>query len=110
MNSDIEINVNLDEEGVPQNIQWKAKQGPSDDWLDSKAMMISFFDEKSKDTLRIDLWTKEMEVMEMDRFFYHTLKSMVDTYKKATNNTELCGDMQSFVHHFGKQTGILAKD
>lgn len=105
--SDIEINVQLAEDKVPENIQWRSNQGGQAPWMDTKAMMISFFDKKSKDTLRIDLWTKDMQVMEMDRFFFYTLRGMSDTYLRATNNKELAEQMRSFVEHFGKSTGIL---
>ena len=36
---------------------------------------------------------KEMEIGEMDRFMYHTLKSLCDTYTKATNHAELGNEM-----------------
>ena len=70
-------------------------------------MLLSFFDEESKDTLKIDLWTTEMQVIEMDRFFFQTLRGLADTYFKATQNAELATSMRQFVHYFGEKTGIL---
>lgn len=103
--ADIEINVELDEEKLPTNIAWRSRQ-EADQWMNCKGMMLAFFDAKSKDTFRIDLWTKDMQIMEMDRFVFHTLRSMADTYKRATNNTELANEMQSFVDHFAQSTGL----
>lgn len=103
---DIEISVELGEDNIPSNIAWKSHQGGDGQWMDSKGMIVSFFDRASKDTLRIDLWTKDMQVMEMDRFFYYTMKGMSDTYLRATNNKELAEQMRQFVEHFGQATGL----
>ena len=105
--SDIEINVKLGEDHIPENIAWRSTQNETEDWSDSKAMLLSFFDTKTRDTLKIDLWTKEMQIMEMDRFFYYTLRSMGDTYLRATNNVQLAEQMQAFVNHFGVSTGVI---
>ena len=104
---DIEIKVDLAEDQIPENISWRSNQQPDAKWMDSKAMLVSFFDRSSKDTLRIDLWTKDMQVMEMDRMFYYTLKGMSETYLRATNNKELAEEMRSFTEHFGQATGLM---
>jgi gliding motility-associated protein GldC len=36
---------------------------------EAKAVMLSVWDSKAKESLRIDLWTKEMPVDEMKIFF-----------------------------------------
>ncbi len=101
----IKIDVSLDDERMPEHISWQSS--PQEPLADAKAMMLSFFDRDTRDTLRIDLWTKDMQVQEMDRFFYQTLRSMSDSYQKATGNTGLATDMQQFVQHFGEQVGII---
>jgi gliding motility-associated protein GldC len=50
--------------------------------------------------MRIDLWTKEMMVDEMADFYYQMLISMADTFKRATQNQELCDDMKTFAKSF----------
>ncbi|MBX2816936.1 MAG: gliding motility protein GldC [Saprospiraceae bacterium] len=102
----IEIEVNLDEKKLPETINWTASGSPT---ADAKAMMLAFFDRDTRDTLRIDLWTKDMQVQEMDRFFYQTLRSMADSYLRSTNNKEIANDMRKFVQHFGESTGIIPK-
>ena len=74
-----------------------------------KAMLLSFFDEDTRDTLKIDLWTKEMQVVEMDRFFYQNLRAMADTYFRATKNQELANHMQQFANYFGEKTEVIPK-
>lgn len=107
--SKINIDVSLDEQNVPSKITWTADSQPGSEPNEAKAMLLSLFDEKTMDTLRIDLWTKEMQVIEMDRFYYHTLKSMCDSYLRATNNKELAEMMRRFVQFFGEEVEILEK-
>lgn len=108
--SEIKIQIGLDEGNVPEQIKWRSSEGPnSGKEQEAKAMLLSIFDKDNLETLKIDLWTKDMQVMEMDRFFFQTLRAMADTYYKATQNTKLATDMQRFVHYFGEQTEILKK-
>ncbi len=72
-------------------------------------MLLSVFDQETKDTLKIDLWTKDFQVAEMDRFIFQTLRAIADTYQRATNNTALANDMQRFAHYFGEQAEIIPK-
>ena len=108
--SAININIGLNENNVPEKIDWKAEDNPNQkDPQECKAMLLSLFDKETKDTMKIDLWTTEMQVNEMDRFFYHTLRSMADTYFKATQNRDLAVDLQRFVQYFGEKTEIIPK-
>ncbi|RMF32114.1 MAG: gliding motility protein GldC [Bacteroidetes bacterium] len=104
--SDITIRIGLDKDKRPVDIRWKSSDGQPE-FQPCKAMLLSLFDRNSLDTLKIDLWTTDMQVMEMDRFFYQTLRALADTYYKATQNAQLATDMQRFVHYFGEKTGIL---
>jgi len=107
--SDIVIHVKLDEEKLPEQITWEASDNTDQAPQDVKAFLLSMLERENKDTLRIDLWTKDMEVAEMDRLFYHTLKSFADTYMKATGNNQLAGALQQFATYFGEQTEIIPK-
>ena len=108
--SEIKLKVSLDKDNVPAKIQWSTTDGPSGPVeAEAKAFLLSIFDKEHKDTFKIDLWTKEMQVNEMDRFFYHTFRALSDTYFKATQNKDLAVDMQKFVQYFGEQTEIIPK-
>ncbi len=106
--SQLRITVHLDEQNIPVGIDWDA-----DDHLESEApiackgMLLSLFEKNTLDTMKIDLWTKDMQVNEMDRFVFQTLRAIADTYYKATQNKELAGDMQRFVNYFGEKTEII---
>ncbi|MBK8503965.1 MAG: gliding motility protein GldC [Saprospiraceae bacterium] len=106
--SEIKVEVTLDDHRVPQRINWSAADQNQID-QEAKAMLLSFFDAKKRETLKIDLWTKDMQVSEMDRFFYETLRSMADTYFRATSNQKLAREMQQFIQYFGEETELLPK-
>ncbi len=105
--SEIRINVTLDTDKIPSKITWSASDKGSGSESEAKAVLLSLFDVEEKDTLKIDLWTKEMQVNEMDRFFYNTLRAMADTYMRATGNEKLAGAMQQFAAYFGEQSKVL---
>jgi gliding motility-associated protein GldC len=101
--SQINITVGLDEQKVPERIEWSATDSTADVQQPAKAMMLAFWDSADKSALRIDLWTKEMMVDEMADFFYQTLMGMADTYGRATQNAEMVGDMKDFAKAFYKK-------
>ena len=73
--SKIELNVVLDENRVPEKLRWTAQDGGITN-EEAKAMILSVWDAKAKETLRIDLWTKDMPVDDMKVFFHQTLVTM----------------------------------
>ena len=108
--TEIKINVGLNKDNVPIEMDWHASDNPNSEKPEAcKAMLLSLFDKEQKDTLKIDLWTHDMQVNEMDRFFYQTLRGLGDTYFKATQNRELAIEFQKFVQYFGEKTEVLPK-
>jgi gliding motility-associated protein GldC len=108
--SSIQLKVSLNEKKRPVDIECVSEDGGHAGKPQAcKAFLLSLFEKNTQDTLKIDLWTEEMEVREMDRFFFQTLRAMADTYFQATQNRELAEDMQRFTQYFGEKTGILKK-
>ncbi len=105
--STITIDVHLDNDKVPQQIQWKADNSTAVEIQHAKAMMIAFWDAAEKSALRIDLWTKDMMVDEMTDFFYQTIMSMADTYDRATHHHALVDDMKNFAKDFFRKFRAL---
>jgi gliding motility-associated protein GldC len=98
--STITINVELDNDRVPQAIQWQATESTASAPQQAKAVMLSLWDSAEKTALRIDLWTQKMMVDEMGDFYYQTLMTMADTLERATRQTELVDDMKTFARNF----------
>ncbi len=101
--SSITIDVELDNNRVPENIQWKATESTIERPQQAKAMMLAFWDGAEKTALRIDLWTQKMMVDEMADFYYQTLVTMADTFDRATQQKELVNDMKNFAKEFYKK-------
>ena len=100
--SEIKFKVGLDENRVPEEISWNAQDGGISNEA-SKAIMLSVWDHKQKDTLRMDLWTKDMPVDEMKQFFHQTLVSMADTFERATNDEKMTDTMKDFCDYFAEK-------
>lgn len=98
--STITIDVTLDENRMPQAIEWNAGDAKTDKAQQARAMMLAFWDGAEKTALRIDLWTKEMMVDEMADFFYQTLMTMADTYSRATHYEDQAEEMKKFARDF----------
>ena len=69
----------------------------------SKAMLLSFWDSKKKETLKMDLWTKEMPVDEMKTFTLQTFLSMKQSILKATGDENLVNLIDDFCVEFEKR-------
>ena len=100
--SKIEFTVGLDENKVPEKLHWTAEEGGISN-EEAKALMISVWDTKSKDTLRMDLWTKDMPIDEMKQFFHQTLVSMAGTFERATNDEKMSATMRDFCDYFAEK-------
>ena len=98
--SNISIQIELDENKVPQQISWNASDSTADMAQIAKSMMIAFWDGADKSALRIDLWTKDMMVDEMADFYYQNMIGMADTYLRATQQQELVDEMKKFAKTF----------
>lgn len=105
--SQIRINVGLNKEQVPVHMEWEADDQPGQGPIPCKAMLLSLFERSTKETLRIDLWTEDMQIAEMDRLLFHTLRSLAETYQRASNHTDLANQFQAFATYFGEKTGIV---
>ena len=92
-NSEIKFTIQLDDERVPEKITWEATEKNSNDLAETKAINISLWDHDNKNTLRIDLWTKEMPVFEMKRFYIDSLGGMAQNILQATGDEFMATEM-----------------
>ena len=98
--STISIDIHLDDNKVPEQINWTATDSTADMMQAAKAMMVAFWDAKDKSALRIDLWTKDLMVDEMADFYYQTFMGMADTFLRATQQTVLVDEMKAYAKDF----------
>ena len=100
--SEIKLSVGLDENRVPETLNWSAQDGGVDN-EEAKAMLLSVWDSKNKESLKIDLWTKDMPVDEMKIFFHQTLISLSDTFMKATQDEKMTAQMKDFCAYIAEK-------
>jgi gliding motility-associated protein GldC len=100
--SEIRLKVGLDENRVPEELTWSAQDGGIDN-EDAKALLLSVWDSKNQESLKIDLWTKDMPVDEMKTFFHQTLLTMADTFYKATQDEKMTATMKDFCDYFAEK-------
>ncbi|MFD0794452.1 gliding motility protein GldC [Mucilaginibacter litoreus] len=104
--AEIKLTITLDDNNVPENIMWESTDSKNQEALPVKAMMLSLWDQSYKNTLKIDLWTKDMPVDEMKRFFYETLQTMGDTFLRATGEKNIVEDLRDYCAHFADKMEI----
>lgn len=109
--AEIKLQVELDEANVPERIQWTSSDGETSEELPAKAMFLALWDAQYKNTLRIDLWTKDMPYDEMKRFFYETLQTMADSFLRSSGGDAMAekviGDLRDYCAHYADKMEIL---
>ena len=109
-NSEIKITVELDENKMPEKIDWEATDAGFDGKKDARTLMLSLWDPNEKLTLGIDLWTKEMMVEDMKAHFYQMFQKMADTFERSTQGVEGANMIRDFADDFAKQLELRTPD
>ena len=104
--SEINIKVVTDINHLPELITWQATDSGMEGENETKAMMLAFWDSAQQNTLKIDLWTKDMMVEEMKLFFYQTMLSMSATLERAIGDASSAADLREFCKHLAQKMEI----
>ena len=99
--------MEVDENHLLVNIKMNASDGDVNE-TNINALMISAWDAQNKETLRIDLWTKEMPIHEMFIMYHQTMTGMASSLEKATGHDKLAGALRDYCEFFAEQTKIKA--
>ena len=90
--SEIKFIVSLDEKNIPEKIEWVAEDSLSQDLKESKSISLSLWDDNKKNTLRIDLWTKEMTTDDMKKFYIDCLGGLSQSILNSTGDEFMSKD------------------
>lgn len=107
--SEISIKVALNDNNLPVAMKWSAQDGDVKE-ASAKAFLLSLWDPKANNTMKIDLWTKDMTVEEMKQFFHQTLLTLSDTFERATGEHNICEDLRDYCFHFADKMNILPEE
>lgn len=103
--TEIKIQVELDENHIPEKISWHAPDGGVEN-QETQAVMLSVWDAAQKEALRIDLWGKEMPVTDMKIFLHQVLVSISHTYRRATGEDDIAEWMEDMAEEFAMKSKI----
>ena len=106
--TEIKIDITLDENNVPEKMKWSAPDGGVSDMV-TKAMLLSFWDPEEQETLKMDLWVKDMPLDQMRLFFHQTLVSLSETFYEATKDEKMTATMKDFCDYFAEKLKLKLK-
>ncbi len=92
-NSKINFNISLDDQNVPESITWDASDKPTPGDEYTNAIAVSVWDNNTRNTMRMDLWTKEMTVTDMKRFAVDSIGGLAETIQNATGDSVMSEQM-----------------
>lgn len=107
--SQIKLTVHLDDNRVPEKIEWEASDSGSPKLKEANSFMLSIWDKKENATLGIDLWTKDMLLDDMNIHFHQVFLKLADTYQRATKNSEVSEMINKFGAEFAKKLELDKK-
>ena len=93
--STIQFHVHLDDDNIPERIEWDATDKPDSGFSDTKAIGIALWDHAQKNTMRIDLWTKDMPVDDMKRFYVDCIGGLSQSVLSSTGDEFLANEMNA---------------
>ena len=93
--SEIKFKVHLDNESVPEKIEWDADHKDEPGWSETKSISISLWDQTNKNSLRMDLWSKEMPVEEMKRFYIDCVGGLAQSILNATGDEYMSNELNA---------------
>ena len=105
--STITFTINLDDKNSPEKILWDATDKPDAGVSETKAISIALWDQMQKNTLRIDLWAKDMPVDEMKRFYIDCLGGLAQSMLSSTGDELMANEThalcEKLVEHLRKE-------
>ena len=105
MKKTLKFEVEVDENYLPLNIEMQDSDSVTNE-KNIKALMISAWSSKIKETLRVDLWTKDMPVNDMFIMYHQTMIGMAESLEKATGQDKIAEALRDYCSFFAKETKI----
>jgi len=93
--SNIAFTVELDSNNVPERILWDATDKPEEGLSETKSISLALWDHTQRNTLRIDLWAKDMPVDDMKRFYIDCIGGLSQSVLNATGDEFMANEMRA---------------
>jgi gliding motility-associated protein GldC len=100
--STISFSVELDDQNVPEKILWDATDKPDPGLSQTKSISVALWDHSQQNTLRIDLWTKDMPVEDMKRFHVECLGGIAQSILSSTGDELMANEINALCERLVK--------
>ena len=105
--SHINFLVELDNKNIPEKISWNATDKENQELTETKSISLSLWDHVQKNTMRIDLWSQDMPVDEMKRFYIDCVGGLAQSALNATGDEYIANTLneacEKLVQHLEKE-------
>ncbi len=109
--SNIHFDITLDDENIPEKILWSATDNPENDGpSETKAICISLWESERKRTMRLDLWTKDMPVEEMRKFYVDMIGGLSQSIFTATGDDFMSEEIKKLADRLARHVVDTAGD
>ncbi len=99
------LEVITDEKHIPETIRWEAPQIMEKG--ECKSIALALWDGKENNTLRMDVWTKDMTTDEMKKFLLQSIITFCDTYERATSDSALADKIKQLIINIAKEEKVI---
>jgi len=96
--SEIRLKVGLDAHRNPVHLSWTAEEGGIEPNREVKAFFLTTWDKKENNSMRMDLWTTEFMVDEMQTLVFQHLMSLADVVQRSTGDEVAAHEMRTFAN------------
>ena len=100
--SSIQISIELDSNNYPEKIMWDATDKPEEGFSETNSISVALWDHHQGNTLRIDLWTKQMPVDAMKKFYLDCLGGIAQSTLTATGDEYMAEEINALCEKLAK--------
>lgn len=101
--SEINLTITLDEQEIPSRLEWTAtdKGGAAPEETDAFALFI--WDGKEGEILPVNLWTNQMDKLDMKKFYINIIGSLAEKLAFSTEDYELANEMEALCRRMAEK-------
>lgn len=100
--STIQFTIQLDSSNKPERIEWEATDKPDAGLSETKSISIALWDHQQKNTMRIDLWAKDMPVEDMRKFYIDCIGGLSQSVLSSTGDEFMASEMNALCDRLSK--------
>ena len=92
--SEIKLTVTLDEQEVPEMLEWSASEKGGAAAEQTNAFALFVWNDATGDIMPVNLWTGHMDKIELKKFYINIIGSLAERLAFATEDYDMANDME----------------